>query len=43
MPKEKGYNPVQEQRKADKAKAIKTGTQPTILFDYYGAVLTNFF
>ncbi|KAK1836984.1 putative ww domain binding protein 11 protein [Podospora conica] len=25
MPKEKGYNPVQEQRKADKAKAIKKG------------------
>lgn len=26
MPKEKGYNPVQAQRKADKAKAIKKGT-----------------
>jgi hypothetical protein len=26
MPKERGYNPVQEQRKADKAKAIKKGT-----------------
>lgn len=25
MPKEKGYNPVQAQRKADKAKAIKKG------------------
>lgn len=25
MPKERGYNPVQEQRKADKAKAIKKG------------------
>lgn len=26
MAKEKGYNPVQAQRKADKAKAIKKGT-----------------
>lgn len=26
MPKEKNYNPVQAQRKADKAKAIKKGT-----------------
>lgn len=25
MPKEKGFNPVQAQRKADKAKAIKKG------------------
>jgi hypothetical protein len=25
MPKEKGYNPVQAQRKADKAKALKKG------------------
>ena len=25
MPKEKNYNPVQAQRKADKAKAIKKG------------------
>ncbi len=25
MPKEKAYNPVQAQRKADKAKAIKKG------------------
>jgi len=25
MAKEKGYNPVQAQRKADKAKAIKKG------------------
>jgi len=28
MPKERGYNPVQEQRKADKAKAIKKGMCP---------------
>jgi hypothetical protein len=27
MPKEKNYNPVQAQRKADKAKAIKKGTE----------------
>jgi len=26
MPKERGYNPVQAQRKAEKAKAIKKGT-----------------
>jgi len=26
MPKEKNYNPVQAQRKADKAKAIKKGS-----------------
>jgi len=25
MPKEKNYNPVQAQRKADKAKALKKG------------------
>jgi hypothetical protein len=25
MPKERGFNPVQAQRKADKAKAIKKG------------------
>jgi hypothetical protein len=31
MPKEKGYNPVQAQRKAEKAKAVKKGTAP--LFD----------
>lgn len=28
MPKEKNYNPVQAQRKADKAKAIKKGESP---------------
>lgn len=28
MAKEKNYNPVQAQRKADKAKAIKKGTVP---------------
>lgn len=27
MPKERNYNPVQAQRKADKAKEIKKGTQ----------------
>lgn len=28
MPKEKNYNPVNAQRKADKAKAIKKGNVP---------------
>lgn len=28
MPKEKNYNPVAAQRKAEKAKAIKKGRQP---------------
>jgi hypothetical protein len=32
MPKEKKYNPVQEQRKAEKARAIKKGKHgPEIL------------
>ena len=30
MPKERNYNPVQAQRKADKAKAIKKGTSPVL-------------
>lgn len=29
MPKERNYNPVQAQRKADKAKEIKKGGQQT--------------
>lgn len=29
MPKERNYNPVQAQRKAEKAKAVKKGTIPT--------------
>ena len=32
MPKERNYNPVQAQRKADKAKAIKKGTLPSLSF-----------
>lgn len=30
MPKEKNYNPVQAQRKADKARAIKKGMQASM-------------
>jgi hypothetical protein len=37
MPKEKNYNPVQAQRKADKAKALKKGK--AITFD--GVFLSN--
>ena len=29
MPKERGYNPVQAQRKAEKARTIKKGIVPT--------------
>lgn len=29
MPKERNYNPVQAQRKAEKAKALKKGIVPT--------------
>jgi hypothetical protein len=29
MPKERNFNPVQAQRKADKAKAIKKGKPPS--------------
>lgn len=32
MPKEKNYNPVQAQRKADKARAIKKGKGGQVLY-----------
>jgi hypothetical protein len=32
MPKERNYNPVQAQRKADKAKEIKKGTRTALLY-----------
>jgi hypothetical protein len=41
MAKEKKYNPVQEQRKADKAKAIKKGQLPSISApQFFNKILT---
>lgn len=34
MPKEKSYNPVQAQHKADKAKAIKKGNVPSSIISF---------
>lgn len=43
MPKERNYNPVQAQRKADKAKAIKKGTWGPISRAYsYIQTVTDF-
>ena len=39
MPKERNYNPVQAQRKADKAKAIKKGTFDPALANHPGTRL----
>lgn len=36
MPKEKNYNPVQAQRKADKAREIKKGTSANLFLNSAG-------
>jgi hypothetical protein len=39
MPKEKNYNPVQAQRKADKAKALKKGERNAKCLKYTSNII----